>query len=356
MQRRILTVNSGSSSIKYAVYESGKLLTSGKLENLVPENRQDAIARLASNAQLLDGVTAIGYRVVHGGMHHIEPELVTPELIEDLKKLSILAPDHLPDQIAAIEAFQKALPHLPAVACFDTAFHRTMPRVAQLFGLPRELAGEGVIRYGFHGLSYSYIVDELRSAGELPDRLIVAHLGNGASMAAIRNGRSIDTSMGLTPTGGFLMSTRSGDLDPGVVLHLIRERKMTPDRVYQLVTREAGLKGLSGISSDMRELIAQGATEAIATFCYQIRKFLGAFIAALGGLDALVFTGGIGEHSPEVRIGVCEGLDELGIAIDALANQTNAALISKGRVSVRVIPTNEELMIARLSANVLDRI
>ena len=288
----------------------------------------------------LDGVTAVGYRIVHGGPRHIDPEQVTPELRNELEELTELAPDHMPDQLAVIAAVSKALPDLPGVACFDTAFHRHMPRVAQLYGLTRELADAGVIRYGFHGLSYGYLVEELRREGALPERLIIAHLGNGSSMAAIRDGVSMDTSMGLTPTGGFMMGSRSGDLDPGVVLHLMRSRGMSADEVNRLVTKDSGLKGLSGFSSDMQELVEASATnanasEAVDVYCYQARKFLGAFAAALGGLDLLVFTGGIGENSGYVRERIALGLTALG------------------NPPVRVIKTNEEVMIARGTAAVL---
>ena len=288
----------------------------------------------------LDGVTAVGYRIVHGGPRHIDPEQVTPELRNELEELTELAPDHMPDQLAVIAAVSKALPDLPGVACFDTAFHRHMPRVAQLYGLTRELADAGVIRYGFHGLSYGYLVEELRREGALPERLIIAHLGNGSSMAAIRDGVSMDTSMGLTPTGGFMMGSRSGDLDPGVVLHLMRSRGMSADEVNRLVTKDSGLKGLSGFSSDMQELVEASATnanasEAVDVYCYQARKFLGAFAAALGGLDLLVFTGGIGENSSYVRERIALGLTALG------------------NPPVRVMKTNEEVMIARGTAAVL---
>lgn len=361
VKARVLTINSGSSTIKYAVYEDETCVSSGAAD-VTAGGRQEAIASIARDRDLLEGVTAIGFRIVHGGRTHVAPEILTPALIDDLRSLATLAPDHIPDQVEALEAFERLLPKLPKVACFDTAFHRTISRVAQLYGLTRALADEGVVRYGFHGLSYSYIVDELRRLDELPERLIVAHLGNGASMCAIRNGESVDTSMGLTPTGGFLMSTRSGDLDPGIVLHLIRERKMSVDDVDQLVNKQGGLQGLSGISSDMRELVRASrthpeATEAIAVFCYQIRRFLGAYIAVLGGLDMLVFTGGIGEHTPEVREGVCTDLEALGIALDPDANRAGESIISErgSRVLVRVMRTNEEVMIARYTAKIVEQ-
>jgi acetate kinase len=366
MPRRILTINSGSSSLKYSVYEIGETetcLLSGKLDNLHLESRDAAIARFIDDLHKqnsLAGVTAIGYRIVHGGMHHVEPERLTPQFLSELRDLSTLAPDHLPDQILAIEALSKHAPELTGVACFDTAFHRTMPRVAQLYGLTRELADQGIVRYGFHGLSYSYLVQELQRQNALPARAIIAHLGNGASMAAVRDGKSVDTSMGLTPTGGFMMSTRSGDLDPGVVLHLIRQKQMTPDAVNELVAKKAGLKGLSGISSDMRELESKAATdpraaEAIDVFCYQVRKFVGSYFAVLGGLDLLVFSGGIGENSPLIRSRICEGLSALGIAIDPAANRANAPVVSQpnSTAAVRVLPTNEELMIARYTNQLL---
>jgi acetate kinase len=257
--------------------------------------------------------------------------LIDDKVLDDLRNIIALAPDHMPAQIAIIEAIQKVLPKVPAVACFDTAFHRTMPRYAQLFGLPQNL---GVERYGFHGLSYEFIVSELRKEGKLPERLIVAHLGNGASMAAIRNGKSIDTSMGLTPTGGFMMSNRSGDLDPGVILMLLRDKKMTPDQIADLVNKEGGLKGLSGISGDMQTLEKE-SPETVYVFCYQVKKFLGAYMAALGGLDMLVFTGGIGENSALVREWVCSDMERLGLG------------------EVRVMKTNEELVIARSTAKLL---
>jgi len=339
----VLTINSGSSSIKYSVYAEEREVASGKVSGDAMRDRDTAVAEILKQLRAaghLDGVEAVGYRIVHGGPSHIEPERVTEALRRDLKELTGLAPDHMPDQLAVIAAVSKALPDLPAVACFDTAFHRTMPRVAQLYGLTRQLADEGVIRYGFHGLSYSYIVSELRREGSLPERLIVAHLGNGSSMAAIRDGESIDTSMGLTPTGGFTMSSRSGDLDPGVVLHLMRARGMSADEVSKLVTKEGGLKGLSGLSSDMQELIQASPTnaaaaEAVEVYCYQARKFVGAFAAVLGGLDLLVFTGGIGENSAEVRERIAQALTALG------------------NPPVRVMKTNEEVMITRGTRAVL---
>jgi acetate kinase len=326
MGKVILTINSGSSSLKYAIYDAEVPLLREKIDGTAP----DLVDRLRASGHL-DKITGVGYRIVHGGPKYSAPVLIDDDVLSELRRIIALAPDHLPAQIAIIEAIQNALPNVPAVACFDTAFHRTMPRHAQVFGLPQNL---GMERYGFHGLSYEFIVSELRKEAKLPERLIVAHLGNGASMAAIRNGKSIDTSMGLTPTGGFMMSNRSGDLDPGVILMLLRDKKMTPDQVADLVNKEGGMKGLSGISGDM-QILEKESPETVFAFCYQVKKFLGAYMAALGGVDLLVFTGGIGENSAVVRGWVCADMERLGLG------------------EVRVMKTNEELIIARATAQLL---
>jgi len=339
----ILTINSGSSSLKFAIYrleESEKPLLRDQIDGAATT---DLIDRLRTSGHL-DAITGIGCRIVHGGPIYIEPVLIDMKVLDELRSIVALAPDHLPAQIAIIETIQKILPNIPMVACFDTAFHRTMPRYAQLFGLPQYLIGQGIVRYGFHGLSYNFIVDELRKEGKLPERLIVAHLGNGASMAAIRNGKSIDTSMGLTPTGGFMMSNRSGDLDPGVILMLLRDKKMSADQIAGMVNKDGGLKGLSGISGDMQTLEKE-SPKTVYVFCYQVKKFLGAYMAALGGLDMLVFTGGIGENSALVRGWVCADMERLGIALESGR--------SVGQVDVRVMKTNEELVIARATSKLL---
>ena len=275
-----------------------------------------------------------------------------------------IAPDHLPQSIQAMQAAVKAYPNLPQVACFDTAFHRHMPRIAQLYPLPRHFADEGVIRYGFHGLSYEYIMQELRAMApqEAEGRVLIAHLGNGASMAAVRGGIGIDTTMGFTPAGGLMMGTRTGDLDPGVLLYLLAERGMTPAALNELVNRQAGLLGVSGISADMRDLLeresADGhAAEAVALFCYQAKKYLGALAAVLGGLDTLVFTGGIGEHAASVRLRICEGLEFLGIRIDPRRNEAHAPVISRegSSATVRVMQTDEDLMIARHTRELMEQ-
>jgi acetate kinase len=258
---------------------------------------------------------------------------------------------HLPDEIAGIEAVTSNFPSLPQVACFDTAFHRSMPEVAQRFALPRALRDEGIRRYGFHGISYEYIMRKLGS--KPPTRLVIAHLGNGASMAAVKDGRPLDTTMGFTPTGGFMMGTRSGDLDPGIILYLLNEKHFDSRRVAELVSRQSGLLGVAGIS-DMKTLLEQRDTSpdaalAVEMFCYQLRKQIGAYAAALGGIDLLVFTGGIGEHAAPVRWESCGGLEHLGIKLDRERNDANTDAISanESRCLVRVIPTNEDLMIAR---------
>jgi acetate kinase len=294
---------------------------------------------------------AVGHRLVHGGPRHAAPEKITDALLKELRSLIPYAPLHLPDEIAAIESINSHFSGLPQVVCFDTAFHRSMPEVAQRFALPRALWDEGIRRYGFHGISYEYVV---RTLGVSPPlNLIIAHLGNGASMAAVKNGTALDTTMGFTPAGGFMMGTRCGDLDPGIILYLLNEKHFDPQRLDELVNRQSGLLGVSGIS-DMKTLLERTDTEpnaamAVQMFCYQLRKQIGAFAAALGGLDLLVFTGGIGERAAPVRWQACTGLEYLGVKLDRDRNDANAETISTddGRCLVRVIRTNEDLMIAR---------
>jgi acetate kinase len=380
----LLTINGGSSSLKFALYEAVKPLQRGLYglvdrigssgTNLVfheasgkPQATRELIAadhKSAANS-LLDwletqpefaSVKAVGHRVVHG-MKHTEPEIVTPELLAELHRISPYDPDHLPREIELIEAFRLRHPKLPQLACFDTAFHQSMPRVAKLLPIPRRFDAKGIQRYGFHGLSYAFLLEELDRLGDpaaKTGRVILAHLGNGASLAAVRHGKSIDTSMGFTPTAGLVMSTRSGDLDPGLAPYLARTEQMTTQQFYDMVNHKSGLLGVSETSSDMRDLCAIEATdvraaEAVALFCYQAKKWIGAYAAALGGLDTLVFAGGIGENAPLVRARICEGLGILGIELDAPRNAKNSVKISTdaSRVTVRVIRTDEELMIAR---------
>jgi acetate kinase len=290
-------------------------------------------------------------------MNYTEPQAVTQELLDELHRISSYDPDHLPAEIELIETFRERHPQLAQVACFDTAFHQGMPRVARLLAIPRRFDAMGIERYGFHGLSYAYLMEELGRVGgtaAAQGRVILAHLGNGASLAAVRDGKSIDTSMGFTPSAGLPMGTRAGDLDPGVAWYLMRSGNLTPVQFNHLINHECGLLGVSGISSDMRDLIERQAgdihaAEALELFCYQARKWVGAYAAALGGLDTLVFAGGIGENAGEVRARIANGLEFLGIELDAARNAANAGVISSAssRVTVRVIPTDEEIMIAR---------
>jgi acetate kinase len=385
----VLAINGGSSSIKFALYQSKPLkrLLSGKIDRIGLDGTTLTYHDLAGNSQksrklaasdhpaaakyLVDwlekqdgfaAVQGIGHRVVHG-MKHTEPELITPDLLDELRRLRPYDPDHLPHEIALIEAFPKRHPKLPQVACFDTAFHQTMPRVAKLLPIPRRYDAKGIQRYGFHGLSYAYLMEELKRLGDpaaTKGRVILAHLGNGASLAAVRDGKSIDTSMGFTPTAGLVMSTRSGDLDPGLVPYLSRTEQMTTKQFYEMVNHKSGLLGISETSSDMRDLIAREkpdprAEEAVALFCYQAKKWIGSFAAALGGLDTVVFAGGIGENMPIIRARICQDLGFLGIKLNKARNAKNAARISTGSgpVTVRVIRTDEELMIARSVSRIL---
>jgi acetate kinase len=387
----ILTINGGSSSIKFAVYGWGKSLTrklSGHIDRIGQPNAKltftDPMTREPDTAPVdahdftsavnsllnwlekqpvFNRINAVGHRVVHG-MEHTEPERITPELIAELRRISAYDPDHLPAEIELIEIIRERHPNLPQIACFDTAFHRTMPRVAQLLPIPRRFDAKGIRRYGFHGLSYAYLLEELaRLAGDevAHGRVILAHLGSGASLAAVQDGKSIDTSMGFTPTGGVPMSTRTGDLDPGVAWYLMQSEPLTPTQFNHLINHESGLLGISETSSDMQILLDRQAddvraAEAVAFFCYQIKKYIGAFAAVLGGLETLVFSGGIGEHAPEVRARICQGLAFSGIDLDEKRNAANANVISTdvSRVTVRVIPTDEEKMIAQTVYQLMD--
>jgi acetate kinase len=296
-------------------------------------------------------------------MKHTEPELVTQELLDELHRISPNDPNHLPREIELIETFRQRHPKLPQLACFDTAFHHTMPRVAKILPIPRRFDAKGVQRYGFHGLSYAYLMEELARLGDraaATGRVILVHLGNGASLAAVHDGKSIDTSMGFTPAAGLVMSTRSGDLDPGLLWYLARTEKMSAKQFNEMINHESGLLGVSETSSDLRDLLAREADdvqaeEAVALFCYQAKKWIGSFAAALGGLDTLVFAGGIGENAPTIRARICDGLGFLGIELEEKRNAANEGVISAaaGRVAVRVIRTNEEQMIAKSVCRVL---
>ncbi len=387
----ILTINGGSSSIKFALFEAGdplRRILEGEIERIgLPEatwrvkglNQADNFSRLvaapdhtAAVGALMDWIeerngreplTAVGHRVVHGGPKYSKPERITAEMVDELHRLSPFDPEHLPEEILLTEAFHHRFPDLPQVACFDTAFHHDLPREARLLPIPRRYEAKGVRRYGFHGLSYSFLMGELaRLAGTeaAQGRVILAHLGNGASLAAVRDGKPVDTSMSFTPTAGVPMSTRSGDLDPGLVWYLARTEKMSAKQFNDMVNSQSGLLGVSETSSDMRDLLDREAqdvrsAEAVALFCYQVKKWIGSFAAALGGLDTLVFAGGIGENATAIRARICDGLGFLGIELDKKRNTANEAVISAAtsRVAVRVIRTDEEYMIAKTVCRVL---
>lgn len=390
--RSVLALNSGSSSIKFAVYPlegDEKPLLRGKAERIGLDgstfHAYDDAGKEAANERLPmpdheaalqrvlacvrdavpEALKAVGHRLVRGGVEDRAPQLLNDALMGRLRELVPYLPDHLPQQLRAIEAVAKFDSRLTQVICFDTAFHRTMPRIAQLYALPRSFSDSGILRFGFHGLSYEYVMGELaKEAGDAVarGRVVIAHLGNGCSMAAIREGRSLDTTMGFTPTGGLMMSSRSGDLDPEIILYLLEQRRLTTAAVSDIINRKAGLTGVSGGSSDMRDLLARAPTdpraaEAVDLFCYLAKKFVGALSAVLGGLDVLVFTAGIGENAPAVRRKICDGIGYLGLFVDLARNGANAPVISttESSTSIRVIPTNEELMIARHTAGVISR-
>jgi acetate kinase len=393
-----LTLNAGSSSLKAAVFavgagEDGALERkfTAKVQRIGSptggarlETKEEGTGQKASRAlKAVDhrgagrelfawlkqttgpkGISAVGHRIVHGGPKHTAPTRVTAGLLKELRKLKSIDPDHLPAEIELAEAALKEFPGVPQVACFDTAFHRDLPRVAKVLAIPRRYEALGIWRYGFHGLSYAYLMEELqRVAGKAArGRVVLAHLGSGASLAAVKDGKSVDTTMGFTPVAGIPMGTRSGDLDPGLVGYLAKRERLSPAAFNEMVNRESGLKGISETSGDIRDLLERAgrdgrAAEAVEIFCYQTRKAIGALAAALGGLDTLVFAGGIGENSAEVRRKICRELGFLGIEIAAKANARNAAVISgrSGRVTVRVIPTDEERMMAREMRRILEQ-
>ena len=357
--RSLLVINSGSSTIKFALFRyqpEPALLRRGTADRhdhgpALPA-LLDAIAAHTDQFPL----AAIGHRVVHGGPSHHQPVVVTEGLVEELRRLVPLAPNHLPDSIALIDECRRLRPATAQMVCFDTAFYAALPAQARRLPIPKTFDERGVRRYGFHGLAFTYLLDELRrlAPDEADARLILAHLGNGSSLTAVTGGRPIDTTMGFTPIGGIVMSTRTGDIDPGVVTHLMRETRATADDLERLLSRESGLLAISGHSGDVRELLAREPEDAdsrlaVTIFCYETRKRIGAFAAALEGLDGLVFSGGIGEHASSIRERICAGLEFVGVAIDRERNAANAPVISTddSRVRVRVIAANEELVIAR---------
>jgi acetate kinase len=368
----ILTINAGSSSIRFALFETAAppvRVLEGKIE--IKAGAAQGRVGVDSLVQWLEAQSgfakpdAVGHRVVHG-MLHTAPERVTAELLGELRRITPYDPEHLPREIELIEALQQRYSSVPHVACFDTAFHRSMPRVATLLPIPRRYMAQGVQRYGFHGLSYTFLMRELARIGDPAaerGRVILAHLGNGASLAAVQGGRCVDTSMGFTPAAGLVMGTRSGDLDPGLMSYLALTEPMDAAQIQTMVNHESGLLGVSESSADVRDLLDREgddsrAREALALFCYQAKKWIGSFAAVLGGVDTLVFAGGIGENSAALRRRICDGLQFLGIQIDESLNQRNAPRISTATAAaaVRVMHTDEESVIAELTAGLLGMI
>ncbi len=389
---QLLTLNTGSSSLKAALYQGERgdaqaltihaerighadariWIIAADKATLLDEQRD-----LADHAAALDALfswlhdkypelalDAVGHRLVHGGSRYRDPQRITAEMVTALHDLVPIDPEHLPQALAAIEVVTRGYPALPQVACFDTAFHQQMPSVARIYPLPREYRDAGLIRYGFHGLSYEYIMEMLRDIDPVAanGRIIIAHLGSGASMVAVRDGVGRDTTMGFTPTGGLVMGTRTGDLDPGVLLYLLTNHGLDAAALSELVNKRSGLLGVSGTSGDMRDLLDRADTDpqariAIDLFCYTARKYIGALAAVLGGVDTLVFTGGIGERAAPVRESICAELAFLGVTLDAERNAAHAPIISHavGAVTIRVLPTDEDLMIARHTAQIVSR-
>jgi acetate kinase len=345
---RVLAINAGSSSIKLALYDTADVLharVQRTIERARGESLADSLASALKNSDALAGVDAIGHRVVHGGARYRSSARIDAELIRELRRIAEYSPEHLPAEIELIELTRERFAEVPQVACFDTAFHRDMPRVAQLLPLPRRFDAKGVRRFGFHGLSYAFLMEELaRLEGPTAarGRVVLAHLGNGSSLAAVRDGRSLDTTMAFTPAAGVPMSTRTGDLDPGIAWFLARTEGMGAEQFHRMVNHESGLLGVSETSSDMRQLLECEATdvraaEAVEMYCYQIAKAIGALAVVLGGIDTLVFAGGIGENAPPVRDRICARLGFLGT------------------MRVHVIRTDEQMMIARETLRTLQQ-
>jgi acetate kinase len=382
----IMCVNSGSSSLKFHVYEVGVSERGGTAEALLAKGAVEGIGQGKGRMWFANGqgehlvdrplddvdfeeaieqamvvlsggsippVEAIGHRIVHGGPFHLTPRMLTPDLLEDLREHTAWAPLHIPVSLRVIDACIAQRPGLPQVACFDTGFHARMPETASRLPLPRQFFEQGVRKYGFHGLSYEYVLGVL--GDDAKGRVILAHLGNGASMVACLDGQPLDTTMGMTPLGGFMMGTRTGDMDPGVLLYLMREWGYDSETLERLLDNESGLKGVSGETADMETLLElrasgnEAAAQAVEMYCYQARKTIGALAAVMGGLDLLVFTAGIGENAPLVRALICRGLEYLGVDIDPVCNKACEGNISsdESRCRVMVVPTNEDLMIAR---------
>ena len=382
MVKYILAVNCGSASLKFGLYQEDNLLlalhgsvktgVSGEQHFIVKDQHNAFWANHPlAHSGILPGIqelinwlhshrthypiVAISHRLVQGGLRHRSPEIITPDLLKQIHQLSYLAPDHIPVELQVIKAFQAGFPDAAQIACFDTFFHKDMPDYAKYYPLPAIYREQGLIRYGFHGLSYEYIMEKLlkKSPGFLKKRIIIAHLGSGASMVAVKNGQSVDTTMGLSPMGGLIMATRSGDLDPGVLLFLLNKGQLTVGKLDELLSRQSGLKAIAGYSN--MEVLVQNqmtdskAREAIMAFCYAAKKMIGALAAAMGGLDTLVFTGGIGENSAIIREYICQDMEFLGIRINQQSNDKRYRTISKtgSMVNVHVLATDETVMMAK---------
>jgi len=393
MENFLLVLNAGSSSIKFSVFcidqQELQVVIKGQVDGIgskpffrAKNKQQKVITELFLEGELIDHhqalnflldwldthspngkIIAVGHRVVHGGPDITAPALIDDQLMQILESLTPLVPLHQPHNLAGIRAIAKTRPDIPQVACFDTSFHTSCAGVTRRFGLPEELFQEGIRRYGFHGLSYEYIASVLRTeTPEIADKkVVIAHLGNGCSMCAMDGGKSVDTSMGFSALDGLLMGTRCGSLDPGVLLYLMREKGLGADQLEQLLYKESGLLGISGITNDMRELLESTAPQAdiaVDLFVYRIRRELGSLVAALGGLDALVFTAGIGENSAQIRQRVCEDAKWLGVELDESLNEMNKQALAylssvKSKVPVFVVPADEELMIAQHTLNLI---
>ena len=359
----IIVDQSGISGSRLKIEDrNGTTLLNSLVDSEQPNAALETMFAWLDQRGFLSQIGAVGHRLVHGGSKYAEPQRITPQFLSDVEQLVPLDPDHMPAATRGIKFIAEKLPDLPQVACFDTAFHRSLPKVARMYALPRAFYDQGIVRYGFHGLSYEYIMRELetlereRSNG----RVIIAHLGSGASIVAVKEGKSVDTSMGFTPLEGLVMSTRSGDVDPGALLYLLEQKKISAKELDTILNKKSGLLGVSAKSGDMRVLLGEmqrdpRAEEAVDLFCYRVKIYIGAYAAVLGGLDLLVFAGGIGEHAPLVRERICDGLEFLGIHLGGPGNEGNAALVSapQSRVKVRVINTNEDLMIVRHVRSVL---
>jgi acetate kinase len=390
MSAVILSINGGSSSIKFSLFKKEEQpvpLFSGHIQRIgindtvlfvknLALNKEQRIPVAAKNMQeaatfIMDwlsgntneSIGAIGHRIVYG-INHAQAALITDSLLAELEKSSSIDPDHMPGELLLIKAFKEKYPKIPQVACFDTAFHTTMPIRSTLIPLPRRYFKSGLRRYGFHGISYSYLMQKLAEEKNINinGKIILAHLGNGASMVAVKNQQSMDTSMGFSPAGGFPMSTRSGDIDPGIVSFIMKEQSLTPTQFNDVINHQSGLLGISEISPDMQDLLKMEksdnrAAEAVDIFCYQVKKWIGSFSAVLSGLDVLVFSGGMGENAPVIRSRICEGLQYLGIELDDELNKKSGKIISaqNSQVTVYVIPTDEEFMIAKMVSGVLSK-